>query len=118
EIKVFTRGARRVLRSKDPAGITQEIWALLCACQLTHTTRATAAAAGGHDPDQISYTTTLRALRRAITTGPTPNGTQAEALPHLLPARPRRSRTCPRRRGGTSRQRPPAPGSGRPASWT
>src|SRR5205823_11969957 len=75
EIKVFTRGARRVLRSKDPAGITQEIWALLCACQLTHTTRATAAAAGGHDPGQISYTTTLRALRRAITTGLTPNAT-------------------------------------------
>jgi len=59
--------------------------------QLTHTTRATAAAAGGHDPDQISYTTTLRALRRAITTGLTPNATQAEALAHLLPARRRRS---------------------------
>jgi Insertion element 4 transposase N-terminal/Transposase DDE domain len=94
EIKVFTRGAHRVLRSKDPAGITQEIWALLCACQLTHTTRAAAAAAGGHDPDQISYTITLRALRRAITTGLTPNATHAEALAHLLP--PRRRRSYPR----------------------
>ena len=37
EIKVFTRGAGQVLRSATPAGITQEIWALLCACQLTST---------------------------------------------------------------------------------
>ena len=92
EIKVFTRGAGQVLRSATPAGITQEIWALLCTCQLTSGARTQAAATGGHDPDRISYTITLRAIRRAITT--TRAGVTAEALSQLLP--PRRRRSYPR----------------------
>jgi transposase IS4-like protein/DDE family transposase len=91
EIKTSTLAAHHPLRSKDPAGIAQEIWALLCACQLTHTARAAAAAAGGHDPDRISYTVTLRALRRAITTTQPPHAIETEALTQLLPARRRRS---------------------------
>jgi hypothetical protein len=98
EIKVSTRGAGRVLRSQDPAGITQEIWALLCACQLTSTARADAAAGAGIDPDQISYTVTLRAIRRALTTTAIATTTAAaiaaEALSQLLP--PRRRRSYPR----------------------
>jgi hypothetical protein len=94
EVKTLTLGPHRVLRSRDPAGITQEIWALLCACQLTHTARAGAAAAHGLDPDRISYTITLRALRRALTTGLTPQAIQAETLSQLLP--PRRRRSYPR----------------------
>lgn len=92
EIKVFTRGPRQVLRSATPAGIAQEIWALLCACQLTSAARAHAAAAGGHDPDRISYTITLRAIRRALTT--THGDVTTEALSQLLP--PRRRRSYPR----------------------
>lgn len=92
EIKVFTRGPGRVLRSATPAGIAQETWALLCACQLTSAARTQAAAAGGHDPDRISYTITLRAIRRAITT--TRGDITAEALTALLP--PRRQRSYPR----------------------
>jgi len=96
EIKVVTRGAGRVLRSQDPAGITQEIWALLCACQLTCTARADAAAGAGLDPDRISYTATLRAIRRALTTVSTATAATiaAEALSQLLP--PRRRRSYPR----------------------
>ena len=94
EIKVFTRGAGRILRSKDPAGIAQEIWALLCTCQLTHTARAHAATTGGGPgPDRISYTITLRAIRRAITSGAA-TSTATEALASLLP--PRRQRSYPR----------------------
>jgi Insertion element 4 transposase N-terminal/Transposase DDE domain len=94
EIKVFTRGAGRVLRSRHPAGIAQEIWALLCICQLTHATRATAASASGLDPDRISYTITLRAIRRALTTATAAGSAAAEALSCLLP--PRRRRSYPR----------------------
>jgi hypothetical protein len=94
EIKIFTRGAGQVLRSRHPAGITQEIWALLCACQLTHTARAHAAHAGGHDPDRISYTVTLRAIRRALLTS-NPATITAEALASLLPPH-RRHRSYPR----------------------
>jgi hypothetical protein len=104
EIKIFTRGSRQVLRSQAPAGIIQEIWALLCACQLTHAARTQAAAAGGHDPDRISYTVTLRAIRRALTT-PAPAATiTTEALTQLLP--PRRRRSYPRlTRTTTARRR-------------
>jgi hypothetical protein len=94
EIKTFTRGPGRVLRSHDPAGITQETWALLCAAQLTHTARTAAATAGGHDPDRISYTITLHAIRRALTPT-TPAHITAEALSALLPAT-RRRRAYPR----------------------
>jgi hypothetical protein len=104
ETKVFTRGPRRVLRSKDPAGITQETWALLCACQLTHTARAAAAAAEGLDPDRISYTVTLRALRRALTTASAASIVTTEALSSLLP--PRRRRSYPRlTRDSTAKRR-------------
>jgi hypothetical protein len=96
EIKVFTRGPGQVLRSQTPAQIAQEIWALLCACQLTHAARARAAATAGHDPDRISCTITLRAIRRAITTPATPGSITAEALATPLP--PRRRRSYPRYR--------------------
>ena len=91
---MFTRGAGRVLRSQHPAGIAQEIWALLCTCQLTHRTRAAAASASGLDPDRISYTITLRAIRRALTTASAAGSAAAEALGSLLP--PRRRRSYPR----------------------
>jgi hypothetical protein len=104
EIKVFTRGPGQVLRSRTPAGITQEIWALLCACQLSCAARARAAATGGHDPDRISYTVTLRAIRRAIITPAPPGSITAEALHALLP--PRRRRSYPRLTlAGTARRR-------------
>ena len=96
ELKVFTRGPGQVLRSQTPAGITQEIWALLCACQLTCAHRARAAATGGHDPDRISCTITLRAIRRAITTPAPASSITTEALATLLP--PRRRRSYPRHR--------------------
>lgn len=60
-------GPWQVLRSACPADVAQEFWALLCACQLIHTAPA-AAATAGLDPDRISYTITLRATRRALTT--------------------------------------------------
>jgi hypothetical protein len=131
ELKTFTRGTGRTLRSKDPTGIAQETWALLCACQLTHTARASAARAAGLDPDHISYTVTLRAIRRAITTPATSPGIRAEALTQLLPARRHRSyprhlhtSTAKRRRAragltGTTTysitiNAPPPPGQPRP----
>jgi hypothetical protein len=104
EIKIFTRGPHQVLRSRHPAGVTQEIWALLCAYQLTCAARARAADAGGHDPDRISYTITLRALRRALTTGTSPASITTEALAALLPAH-RRRRSYPRRTGTSTTQR-------------
>jgi hypothetical protein len=93
ELKVSLRGPGQILRSRDPDGTEQEIWALLCAAQLTHAARARAAATAGIDPDQVSFTVTLRAIRRAVTaTRRRPAAT--EILSRLLP--PRRPRHCPR----------------------
>jgi len=105
EIKVVIRGAGRVLRSARPAGIAQELWALLCACQLISAARAQAAATGpdGLDPDQISCTVTLRAIRRAITSITPAPAIAAEALAQLLP--PRRPRSYPRLTGASTAAR-------------
>jgi hypothetical protein len=93
EVKVFLRGPGRVLRSRDPDGVRQEIWALLCAAQLTYAARARTAARDGHDPDRVSFTVTLRAIRRAAAaTRRRPSA--AEILSQLLPAR--RPRSYPR----------------------
>jgi len=98
ELKVSLRGPGRVLRSKDPAMVAQEIWAMLCACQLIHAQRAAAAAAArpALDPDRISFTVTLHAVRRQITCVPdrAQRALTSEILGQLLP--PRRPRTFPR----------------------
>jgi hypothetical protein len=104
EMKTFLRGHGRVLRSRDPAGVEQETWALLCACQLIHTTRAAAAAHAGHDPDRISFTITLRATRRRITTGQSRRTTTTEILTQLLPPH-RRPRSYPRAMHTTTNRR-------------
>jgi Insertion element 4 transposase N-terminal/Transposase DDE domain len=101
EIKTITLGPGRMLRSAGPPGITQEIWALLCTCQLTHAARAHAAATGGHDPDRISYTITLRAIRRAITTTSADITAEAPARP----LRARRRRSYPRLIGASTTKR-------------
>jgi transposase IS4-like protein/DDE family transposase len=94
DLKTTIRGPRRILRSQTPAGIAQEIWALLCAAQLTCAARARAAATAGHDPDRISPVITLRAIRRALTAPAAPGAVTAEALTTPLP--PRRPRSYPR----------------------
>jgi hypothetical protein len=98
ELKVSLRGPGRVLRSKDPAMVRQEIWAMLCACQLIQAQRAAAAAAAtpALDPDRISFTVTLHAVRRQITSGRRrpQRALISEILGQLLP--PRRPRSYPR----------------------
>ncbi len=104
ELKTFHHGPGRVLRSRDPSGTAQEIWALLCAHQLTQAARAQAAQSASLDPDRISYTITLRAIRRAITsTTASPNAIRDEALATLLP--PRRHRSYPRLTPASTAQR-------------
>jgi hypothetical protein len=113
ELKTFLRGPRRILRSHDPAILEQETWALLCAGQLIQATRASSASTAGLDPDRVSYTVTLRAIRRQITTGPRRASTRRlrdEILSQLLPAR--RSRAYPRNTDASTATRRQA----RPAS--
>jgi hypothetical protein len=66
ELKTYLRGRGRILRSRTPALARQELWAYLAICQLTRAVACLAAAGAGLDPDRISFTTTLHAIRRTL----------------------------------------------------
>jgi hypothetical protein len=70
-IKTHQRGPRAVLRSTDPDGVRQEIYAYLITYQAIRHLITEAATQTGVDPDRLSFTTALRAVRRWITTAAT-----------------------------------------------
>lgn len=70
-IKTFQRGPRAVLRSTDPDGIHQELYAYLITYQAIRCLILHAATSVGVDTDRLSFTTALRAVRRWITTAAT-----------------------------------------------
>ena len=58
----------RVLRSEDPAGLEQEMWALLALYQALRRAMVTAAeSVPGTDPDRASFTIALEAARQTLT---------------------------------------------------
>lgn len=78
-LKTHQRGPRQVLRSQDPDGISQELYAYLITYQAVRRLMNQAAVAADIDPDRLSFTTALRAVRRFITSAATTTG-------HLLAA--------------------------------
>jgi hypothetical protein len=97
----------RVLRSKDPAGIEQEMWALLLLYQAIRHVMVTAVETQpGTDPDRAGFTTALEAARDTVTTAtgvlPSRHSGKVDLVGHigaavladLLPAR--RPRFCVR----------------------
>ena len=67
QLKTHLRGPGRVLRSKLPDLAYQEIWAWLTVHYATAVLIAQAAEAADIDPDRISFTRTLRLVRRTAT---------------------------------------------------
>lgn len=67
QLKTHLRGPGRVLRSKLPDLAYQEIWAWLTVHYATAVLIARAAEAADIDPDRISFTRTLRLVRRTAT---------------------------------------------------
>jgi Insertion element 4 transposase N-terminal/Transposase DDE domain len=70
ELKTLQRGARTVLRSTEPDGVYQELYAYLITYQAIRSLIVTAAGENV-DPDRLSFTVALRAVRRWITTAAT-----------------------------------------------
>lgn len=70
ELKTHQRGARVVLRSKQPDGVVQEAYGYLCVHYAIRTLMHEAALAARLDPDRLSFTRSLRVARR--TTGSHP----------------------------------------------
>jgi len=67
EIKTHQRGDKRVLRSKLPELVKQEIWALLLTHYAIRTLMTEAADEADVDPDRLSFIRTLRVIRRQVT---------------------------------------------------
>jgi hypothetical protein len=70
ELKTHQRGSGAVLRSQSPQGVRQEFWAHM----ILHGIVRKLAYKASHgvaepDPDRISFTTSLRILRRSATSG-------------------------------------------------
>ncbi len=73
-LKTHQRGPRQVLRSQDPHGVAQELYAYLITYQVVRQLMHQAAVAADIDPDRLSFTTALRAVRRFITSAATATG--------------------------------------------
>src|SRR5437588_12101872 len=67
EKKTYLRRSGRVLRSKSPAMVRQEIWALLLSHYAIRKLMCHAADESGLDPDRLSFTRPLRVIRRQVT---------------------------------------------------
>jgi hypothetical protein len=63
---------KAVLRSKDPEGVAQEMWALFAVYQAIHTLIGTAVDATGIPPDQISFPHALAAVADSVMAGFSP----------------------------------------------
>lgn len=65
-VKVDLRAAGGVLRSRSPAGVRQEIWALLCLYQALRTLITRAALTTGADATRISFPPVLDAVKDSV----------------------------------------------------
>ncbi len=103
QLKTHLRGPGRVLRSRLPDLVHQEIWAWLLVHHALSVLATRAAEATDIDPDRVSFTRVLRIVRRTATgTADFPPEDWNHALPHILAditrkINPeRRDRTSPR----------------------
>jgi len=97
DLKIAIRGGPEVvLRSKTPAGVEQEFWAMLCVYQAIREL-ITYAAPTGLDPGRVSFTRALEAARDSVIRA---------ALP---PCRTEARRRTPGRRTGQPPQPAPRP---------
>jgi hypothetical protein len=67
ELKTHQRGAKVVLRSKNPDGVEQEVWGFLLVHWAIRDLMHTAALDADIDPDRVSFIRTLRLARRTVT---------------------------------------------------
>jgi Insertion element 4 transposase N-terminal/Transposase DDE domain len=66
ELKTHQRGPAQVLRSRSPEGVEQEVWGHLLVHHAIRKLMHTAADSSGTDPDRLSFTRSLRLVRRQV----------------------------------------------------
>jgi hypothetical protein len=67
ELKIHQGQPGLVLRSQTPSGVEQEIYGFLLVHYAVRSLMHHAAAGAGIDPDRVSFTRTLRLVRRQVT---------------------------------------------------
>jgi Insertion element 4 transposase N-terminal/Transposase DDE domain len=67
EVKTHQRGAGRILRSKSPEMVEQEIWSYLLTHYAIRDLMCRAADEADIDPDRLSFMRSLRVVRRQVT---------------------------------------------------
>jgi Transposase DDE domain len=91
ELKTHQRGPVVVLRSKDPDGVRQEVWAYLLVHYAIRTLMYQAALQAEVDPDRLSFTRSLHIARRQVTSqaafSPRGHGDRAMHRPWTLTQR-------------------------------
>src|SRR5947209_19149903 len=97
EIKTHERAQRKVLRSKTPAGVRQELYGIYLAHYAVRVLLAQAAVEAELDPDRLSFTEGLFELTETISlaltlepeeaTGPLLVRLRHKMAQHVLPAR-------------------------------
>jgi hypothetical protein len=112
EFKTYLRGPGRILRGRTPDLARQELWACLVIYQAIRAVMILAAASAGLDPDRISFTAALHAVRRTLATARTRPAAalaeiQADLLTELVPERT--GRVCAR---AVTRSSSPYPSQG------
>lgn len=70
ELKTHQRGRRLVLRSKSPEGVYQEVYGHLLVHYAIRALMHEVAVDAGRDPDRLSFTRSLRVVRRSARAGP------------------------------------------------
>jgi hypothetical protein len=69
ELKTHQRGPGVVLRSRSPQLVEQEVWGMLLVHHAIRALMHQAATNGGLDPDRLSFTRSLRVIRRQAASG-------------------------------------------------
>lgn len=70
QLKTYLRGPGKVLRSKHPDTVYQEIWGYLLTHHAISALTCQAATAAGIDPDRIKFKRAVRIIRDRVTTDP------------------------------------------------
>ena len=99
ELKACLRGPGQILRGRTPELARQELWAFLALYQAVRAVICLAAAGAGLDPDRLSFTAALHAIRRTLPLARTsPDAALAETEAAILaePVPRREGRICPR----------------------
>lgn len=70
EFKTHLRGGRVVLRSKTPELVAQEFWGMMLAHRAVRSLMQEAALPQNRDPDRLSFTHSIRVIRRKLAAAP------------------------------------------------